>query len=95
MIDTSKITETLDWLSTRMNKYEKQQLLLDLNLKTVNELITDWDLPEVRERINQEVRKRLTVKDNIFKLDIPKNKQQSYKPKYIPKTFVDMTSKDD
>lgn len=95
MIDTSKINETLDWLSTRMTKFEKRQLLIDLNLKTVNELITDWNLPEVQERIIKEVRRKTTVKDNVFKLNVPKRTEQSYKPKYIPKTFIDMTSKDD
>lgn len=94
MIKSDDLSDILGWLSSRMNEFEKRLMLDDIGVKNIDELKAKWNDLDVKERVKVEVRKRYSVKDCTFKLENYYNSPRPTKTKFIPRTFLDMTSTD-
>ena len=94
ILKSDNLFEILLWLTERMSDSEMSNLFSELKVKTVAQLSLRWDDPEVKERVKREVRKRTGVKDCTFKLETY-SELRARTNKYVPRTFIDLSSVDD
>ena len=96
MIKSNDIYKILDWLLPKMRELEQTRMLRELGLDSISGLIKCWDNPEIKDRVRLEVSKRFTVADCSFELPrASKPHTIVKKKKFVPKTFINMSSKED
>lgn len=95
ILKSDDLMEIIDWLNSRITEYDWQKIFYTIGVSGFPGLAKCWGNPEIREALKLEVRKRATVADCKFKLEVSSRTSIVKKNKFIPKTFIDMTSMED